>query len=94
MFRVPSYDTDILELLRQSHNLIVLEVNMQVSQGRQEGRELILAMVLLPRLESLKFRQMGPASPAIFALYAPSLKLLHYRCPHRYQDNFGGINER
>jgi hypothetical protein len=67
---------------------------MQVLRVRQEGHELNLAMVLLPHLESLKFREMGPASPASFALYAPSLKLLQYRCPHRFQDNFGGINER
>jgi len=93
-FESPVPDTDLLELLRQCHSLVVLEVSMQVFRVWQQGHELNLAMVLLPHLESLKFREMGPASPASFALYAPSLKLLRYRCPHRYQDNFGGINER
>ena len=89
-FESPVTDTDLLELLRQCHNLVTLDVNMQVPWVRQEGGELNLAMVLLPHLESLKFRETGSASPAIFALCAPSLKLLQYRCPHRYQDNFGG----
>jgi len=93
-FESPVPDTDLLELLRQCHNLINLEVNMQILWDRQKGRGLNLTRVLLPHLERLKLRESRSASPATLALYAPSLKLLHYRCPFRYEDDLGSMNER
>ena len=91
-FESPVFDTDLLEMLRQCHNLIILDVNMQVPWVRQEGREPNLAMILLPHLKSLKLRETGSSSSAISAVNAPSLKLLQYRCPHRHHDNIG-VNE-
>jgi hypothetical protein len=87
-FESPVTDTDFLELLRQCGNLIILDVNVQVPWIRLEHLEPNLAMVLLPHLESLKLRETGESSAAIFAVNAPSLKLLQYRCPPRYHSNF------
>ena len=87
-FESPVTDTDLLELLRQCHNLITLDVNVQVPWIRQESLEPNLAMVLLPHLESLKLCETGATSRAIFAVNAPSLKVLHYRSPPRYHSNF------
>jgi len=88
-FESPVSDTDLLDLLRQCHNLIILDVNMQIPWVRSDGRELNLSTVLLPHLKSLKLREMGSSSSAIFAVNAPSLKLLQYRCPHRYRASVG-----
>ena len=85
-FESPVTDTDLLEFLRQCPNLIILDVDMQVPWVRLDGREPTLAMVLLPHLESLKLRETGASSPAISAVTAPSLKLLQYRCVHRYRN--------
>ena len=87
-FGSPVTDTDLLDLLRQCHNLIILDVNMQIPWVRADGRELNLSTVLLPHLKSLKLRETGSSSPAIFAINAPSLKLLQYRCPHRYRASY------
>ena len=87
-FESPVTDTDFLELLRQCRNLVILDVNVQVPWLRPESLEPNLAMVILPHLESLKLRESGESSPAIFAVNAPSLKLLQYRCPPRYHNTF------
>ncbi|KIM41452.1 hypothetical protein M413DRAFT_27801 [Hebeloma cylindrosporum] len=87
-FISPVTDTDLLEMLKQCHNLVTLNVNMQVPWIRLDGVGPNLKMVLLPHLESLKLLETGSTSLAISAINAPALKLLHYRCPHRY-EGFG-----
>jgi len=84
-------DTDLLKVLKQCHNLITLETDMQIPWVR-ETIEPTSEVVLLPHLESLKLRETGPCSTAFLAVHAPSLKSLQYRCPHRYA-NFGVHSE-
>jgi hypothetical protein len=86
-FKSPATDTDLFEMLKQCHNLITLDVNMQIPWFRWDGLEPRFEMVLLPHLESLKLREIGPASAAFCAINAPHLKSLEYRCPRRYLDD-------
>ena len=86
-FESPATDTDLFEMLKQCHNLITLDVNMQIPWIRSDGLEPHFEMVLLPHLESLKLHETGPASAAFCAVNAPHLKSLQYRCPIRYEDD-------
>jgi len=86
-FETPVSDTDLLEMLKQCHNLITLDANVQTPWGRPEGLEPALEMVLLPHLEILKLRESGPASGVFRAINAPFVKSLQYRCPHRIYGN-------
>jgi len=83
-FDSPVSDTDLLEILKQCHNVITLDINIQISWAMPENLEPRSEMVRLPRLETLKLRESGPASAVILAIDAPSLRSLQYRCPRRY----------
>ena len=92
-FESPVLDRDLLEMLKQCHKLIKLDVNMQVPWDRMpDAFEPALEMVLLPHLESLNLHESGPFSAVSSAVDAPSLKSLQYRCPHRY-GNYGTASE-
>ncbi|KIM41450.1 hypothetical protein M413DRAFT_27799 [Hebeloma cylindrosporum] len=90
-FESPVTEAHFLEMLRQCHNLISLDVNI-ASPWVLDSSELNLTMVVLPHLESLKVRETGSPSRAISAVNAPSVKLLEYRCPDRYA-NYDFIEE-
>ena len=85
-FKSPATDTDLFEMLKQCHNLITLDVNIQIPWIRSDGIEPHFEMVLLPHLESLKLRETGPPSAAFCAINAPHLKSLLYKCSCRYVD--------
>jgi len=85
-FESPVSDIDLLEMLKQCHNLITLEVDIETPWVRPEGLEPTFEMVLLPRLEILKLRESGPASTVVSAINAPFLKSLHYRCHPRFMN--------
>ena len=86
-FESPVSDTDLLEILKQCHNLITLDANIQIPWDRPADLEPTLEMVLLPHLEVLKLHESGPTSPLISTINAPSIKSLQYRCPHRYEND-------
>ena len=83
-FESPVSDTDFLEILKQCHNLITLDVYIQIPRVRMEGLEPTFKMVLLPHLEVLKLRESGSSSAVISTINAPFVKSLEYRCPRRY----------
>ena len=85
-FKSPATDTDLFEMLKQCHNLITLDVNIQRPWIRSDGIEPHFEMVLLPHLESLKLRETGPPSAEFCAINAPHLKSLLYKCSCRYVD--------
>jgi hypothetical protein len=86
-FGSPVSDTDLLEMFKQCHNLITLDVYIEIPWVRPEGLEPTFEMVLLPHLEILKLRDEGPASGVICAINAPFIKSLQYICPPRYENN-------
>jgi hypothetical protein len=84
-FESPVSDTDLHGMLKQCHNLIALDVYIQIPWVRLEGLKPTLEMVFLPHLEILKLRESGPASSVISAINAPFVKSLQYICPQRYE---------
>jgi hypothetical protein len=86
-FETSVSDTDLFEILKQCHKLITLDANIQIPWDRPEGLEPSFKMVLLPHLEVLKLRESGSTSAIISAINAPFVKLLQYRCPHRYESS-------
>ena len=87
-FESPVSDTDFLELLKQCHNLITLDVYIQIPRVRTEDLEPTFKMVLVPHLEILRLRESGSTSAVIFAINAPFVKSLEYRCPRRYDYDY------
>jgi len=86
-FETPVSDTDLLDVLKQCHKIITLDVNIQIPWVRPEGLEPAFKMVLLPHLEVLKLRESGSTSAIISAINAPFVKSLQYWCPHRYESS-------
>jgi len=85
-FESPVSDTGLLEMLKQCHNLIILDVHIQIPWVRLEGLEPTFETVLLPQLEILKLRESGSVSAVISAINAPFVKSLQYICPRRYEN--------
>ena len=88
-FESPVSDTGLLEILKQCHDLITLDVDIQTPWVRPEGLEPTFEMVLLPHLEVLKIRESRLASAVIPAINAPFLKSLQYRCNERFVNDDG-----